>query len=267
MLRPALALLALTFALAACGSGGSTSSSDAAQLTPAAYVKRAATKTAAAPSEHMTMKGSITVNGQQVTLNGGGNFDNEKRVGSLHLEFNAAGLTGAIDEIVDGTTVYVQSPLFADALPKGKTWMKIDLQRAVASQGIDFSALGAQDPAQTMAQLRGLKNVRDLGTEEVGGADTTHYRGRIDLAKVPQGEKLKALTNATYGPYDVWVGKDDGYVRRVSFSFATLVAGTTKQRVALTSEFSDFGKGVSITIPAASEAFDATNQTITGLGG
>jgi hypothetical protein len=266
MHRGAFALVLATLALAACGNGGGTTSSEAAQLTPAAYVKQAATKSANAPSEHMTMKGSVAVNGQQVTVDGGGNFDNEKRVGSLHLDFNAAGLTGAIDEIVDGTTVYMKSPLFAALLPNGKSWLKIDLQKAGAAKGIDFSTLGSQDPAQTMAQLRGLTNVRDLGTEQVDGVDTTHYRGRVDLSKVPQAKKLKALTDATYGPYDVWVGKDDGYVRRVKFSFTT-GAGATKQRVALLSEFSDFGKGVSISVPTESETFDATNQAIAGLGG
>jgi len=266
MRGPALVLLLVTGTLAACGSGGSASSHDEAKLTPAAYVKRAAAKTASTAGEHMSMKGSITLNGQQVTLSGGGNFDNEQRVGSLHLDFNAVGLTGAIDEVVDGTNVYLQSPLLAGVLPKGKTWLKIDLQKAVASQGIDLSALASQDPVQTMTQLRGLKNVRDLGTEQVGGVDTTHYRGDIDLAKVPQGERLKALTGATFGPYDVWIGNDDGYVRRVKLSFAT-AAGTARQRVALTSEFSDFGKAVSIAVPSTAETYDATNQTITGIGG
>jgi uncharacterized protein YdeI (BOF family) len=258
--------LVLSLTLAACG-GGSKTKANEVKLTPTAYVIAAAKKSSQATSEHMSMKGSVTVAGQLVTITGDGDFDNAKRNGSMHLTFNASGLTGDLDEVIDGTTIYMRSPLFADALPKGKTWLKLDLQKAVASQGIDFSALGSQDPTQTLAQLKAIANVTEVGTEQIDGVDTTHYRGRIDLAKVPQGAKIKALTDAAYGPYNVWVGKDDGYVRRVKFSFSTKLKDAGRQSIALTSDFSDFGKEVSVTVPADADTFDATNQSIKGLGG
>src|SRR2546423_7368097 len=84
----------------------------------------------------------------------------------------------------DALPLYMRSPLFADALPKGKTWLKLDLAKAAAAQGLDLSSLGAQSPTQTLAQLGGLASVTEVGDEQIGGADTTHYRGRI--AKLPQ---------------------------------------------------------------------------------
>jgi hypothetical protein len=264
--RVCILLLAAPLALAACGGGAKKSGSDA-KLTPVAYVRSSAQKTAKAASEHMTLKGSVAVRGQLVTLSGGGNFDNAKRTGALHIEFNIGGLAGEMDEVMHGTTIYMQSPLFSAALPKGKTWMKIDLRRALQSQGIDFSTLGSQDPTQTLAQLESIGTVTELGSEDVGGVATTHYRGHVDLAKVPQGEQLKALTNATYGPVDVWIGDDDGLVRRMKVSYSVAPSTAAKQAVSFTTDFSDFGKAVVVSVPAAADTFDATNASIKGLGG
>ena len=95
--------------------------------------------------------------------------------------------------------------------------------------------------------------MKELGTEQIGGVDTTHYRGR-----------LAATAGATAGPFDVWVGKDDGYVRRMQF--ATGAAGSTPS-THLTMDLSDFGKDVTITVPSAAETADATTLNIPGLGG
>ena len=56
--------------------------------------------------------------------------------------------------MIQGTTLYVRSPLFADALPKGKTWLKLDLSKQASAQGLDLTTLAAQDPAQTLARLQ-----------------------------------------------------------------------------------------------------------------
>ena len=220
-----------------------------------------------ATSEHMTMKGSVAVQGQVVTLTGGGNFDNAHRTGAMHIDFSVGGLAGGIDEVLKGTTIYMKSPLFSNGLPKGKTWMKLDLERALRSQGIDFSALGSQDPSQTLGQLQRIGRVVEIGDEDVGGTTTTHYRGHVDLSKASQGARIKALTNATYGPIDVWIGKDDGLVRRMRLSFALGAAGAARQTISMAMDFSDFGKGVSVAIPSPADTFDATNASISGLGG
>jgi len=265
MRRASIALLLVPFALAACGGGGG-SKSQQAQLSPVAYVKSSARKTAQTASEHVAITGSATVAGSLVTLTGNGDFDNKARQGSMHVDFSAGGLGGSIEEVTSGSTVYLRSPLLTGGLPTGKTWLKIDLQKVGASKGIDLSALGTQDPGQTLVHLQALGDVTKLGDESIAGTDTTHYRGRVDLSKVPQAEKVKALANATYGPYDVWIGKDDGYVRRVKLSYVLGQAGA-RQAVALTMDLSDFGKDVTVHTPAAAETFDATNASINGLGG
>jgi len=59
----------------------------------------------------------------------------------------------------------------------------------------------------------------------------------------------------------VWVGKDDGYVRRLTSSYAV-----QKQKVALTMNFSDFGKDVSVDVPPAAATVDGSTG-IDSIGG
>ena len=247
--------------VAACGGGGK-SSAPPSNLTPIAYVKTAATKTAQVTSEHATLNGSVTAQGQVVTLSGAGDFDNARHVGSMHLDFAVSGLSGTLDEVLDGATIYLSSPLFAASLPAGKKWLKLDLQKAAASKGIDLSALLSQNPAQSLAQLQSSASVTKLGDETIDGVSTTHYRGRIDPSK-----KIKALANAKYAPYDVWVGKDDGLVRRIALAYSLGAAGAKREAIALTLGFSDYGKDVIVAVPAAADSYDATNKAIKGLGG
>jgi hypothetical protein len=244
-----VALAAVLVVLAAVGCGGSKSSSTS-NLTPLAAVKQAATKTADQPSEHLALKGSVTVNGQPVVVTGNGDF--KDRTGSMSLDFNVAGLSGSIDAVVDGTDLYMSSPLFSDSLPNGKKWVKLDLQKAGKARGLDLSTVAGQAPATTLKELGALSKVTEVGDEQVGGTDTTHYRGKL----------AKTATHPA-GTYDVWVGKDDGYVRRVQVASQL----GPQQRLQSTLDFSDFGKDVNVKVPSPSETADATNLSIPGLGG
>ena len=95
-----------------------------------------------------------------------------------------------------------------------------------------------------------------VGDETIDGVDTTHYRGRLDLSK------LKQLPGAGTQPYDVWIGKDDGYVHRMRTGY-----GVGKQSVSMTMTFSDFGKDVSVTVPPQSQTFEANPKSLLQLGG
>jgi hypothetical protein len=102
-----------------------------------------------------------------------------------------------------------------------------------------------------------------VGDETIDGVSTTHYRGKIDPSK-----KIKALANANYAPYDVWIGRGDGYVHRIVLSYSLAVPGGGKREaIGLTMNFSDYGKNVSVTVPSAADSYDATNKAIPGLGG
>ena len=124
MRRLLLAAAVLPLLLAACGgSKHSSSGSTTAQLAPTAYVKQAAAKTARAESEHAKLDGTVTLQGQTVTMTGEGDFDNAKHQGTMEVHAKVAGVDIQIDEVLDGTSIYLRSPLLAAAIPNGKTWM------------------------------------------------------------------------------------------------------------------------------------------------
>ena len=123
--------------LAACGGGGSSSSQ--VKLTPSAYVMQAAKKSARATSEHVELKAATAVQGQPVVITGNGDFDNAKRAGSMTAHANLQGLDVQIDEVLDGTTIYMKSPLLQAAIPAGKTWLKVDLAKVAKAKELQVS--------------------------------------------------------------------------------------------------------------------------------
>ena len=261
MRTAAVLLVAAPLALTACG-GGSSSSTKTVDLTPVASVKAAAQKSAQATSEHVDLNATATVQGSPFAITGSGDFDSAKKTGQMTAHANLQGIDMQIDEVLDGTALYLKSPLFSAALPAGKSWLKLDLEKVGKAQGVDLSQLMGQDPSQSFAQLQASGNVAKVGDETIDGVDTTHYRGRFDPAKLPAAAKIKGLEHAKYGPYEVWIGNDDGYVHRVKSSYSL-----GQQAFGLTMNFSDFGKDVSVTVPAASESVDATSKSLQGLGG
>ncbi len=262
MKRLALLLVAAPLALAACGG----SSSSAPKTDPVAYVKQAATKTADLKSEHMNMTATVSAgSSMNLTLGASGDFVNAAQQGTMTMNMGVGGRNLQMKAILDGTTMYAQSPMFSSQLPTGKSWMKIDLKKA-GDSSMNFSSLSSQSPTQLLQQLEAAGSVKSLGTESIDGVDTTHYQvTNLDFAKLPHGAKLDALAHPSFGPIDVWIGNSDGYVRRESLSFTYSVAGQSgsmKARV----DLSKFGEPVDVTIPPSSEVFDATSLASGGLG-
>lgn len=264
-MRRGLLLLVAPLALVACGGGGKQQVTGP-KLDPVAFVRHAAHSTAAAPSEHVTMNGTTSVAGTTATIKGTGDFRNAKLLGSMHASFSAAGTSGQIDEVLSGTSLYMSSPLFSGLLPSGKTWAKLDFQKALASKGINFSQLLGQTPAQSLKQLAAAGEVTKVGTETIDGVETTHYRAHIDPSKLPQGAKIEALTHAKYGATDIWIGNSDGYIHRTTEAYSYSASGRSVS-TRLTMDFSKFGESVHVTVPPASETYDMTNAAIQGLGG
>lgn len=223
-------------ALTACGGSKKAHSN----VAPSAAVQQAARKTAAQTSEHMTLTGRVTASGQQATISGSGDF--KGRDGTLHVTFSAGGLRGAADAVLKGGVLYLRSPLLATTLKHGKKWLELTLGTAPGTVGgMPLSVLAGESPTQALRALRALQKVRDVGSEQVGGVQTTHYHGTLAASGTSPG-----------GTYDVWVG-GDGYVHRLKLSSKI----AANQALDATIDLSDFGKSVTVTVPP-------TSQTQTG---
>jgi len=103
--------------------------------------------------------------------------------------------------------------------------------------------------------------VTKVGTETLGGVETTHYTATLDPAKIPNGARLQKLTGASYQPVDVWIDSDD-HVRRLHMAYS--MSGSAAAGVGMSNEmtmtFSDYGKNVDVSVPTDAETFDATGE-------
>jgi len=165
--------------------------------------------------------------------------------------------------------VYVNAPALSSLIPGGKTWVRLDLEQAAKNAGVDLNQLiaqAAQNPENVLDLLRSAGSVQTVGTETVDGAETTHYKATVDLAKAaglvgaPAEQAVQHLIDncgPSTIPVDVWIG-DDGYVRKLTVD-ETVTANGESATVHLNLGLSDYGTAVNVTAPPAGDTLDATD--------
>jgi hypothetical protein len=256
-MRLLLLLAPLAVAFAACGGGGGKKASGPAE-NPLA---KAAAATSKQTTEKTTLAGNVAFAGQTIRMRGDGGFDQATREGWLHLKVSVpGGGSSTVDEVFVKNALWLKSGLFASALPAGKEWIKVDLQKAAKQLGFNFKALLGQTPDDAMTQIRRTASkVTTVGTEQITGIETTHYRAAIDMTKIPATDKVQKLTAAAYKPVDVWVDGDD-LVRRVKLDYTAKADPAKPQRAhtVMTMTFSGYGDPVDVEPPAASLVVDAS---------
>jgi len=273
------ALLALLFG--ACGGGGASAEAtlvrDAPEKTTAAGTSRLEIAIDPAPTQGASGAQSAAVPPIKIT----GEADYRAHRGHMLIDLSQYGLPGPpVDAVFDNATVYEKFPqALAAALPKGKSWVKVDLATAGKSVGVDLQGLSqaqAGDPSQTLDYLRGASdNVTRVGAEDVRGTQTTHYRAVIDLNKAADQSPtardaikstIKLLGSSTQ-PVDAWVDAQ-GRVRRLKYavdlSKSKVAASTpsTPGSIIFTLDLFDFGVPVQAAVPPADQVVDL--GTITG---
>jgi hypothetical protein len=142
-------------------------------------------------------------------------------------------------------------------LPKGKRWVSI-------AQNDPFGDFSQNDPAQMLQYLRGAGSVDEVGSEDVRGVSTTHYKATIDLHKVAgklSGAQRQLVDKAAQVlgeansklPLDVWVG-EDGYVHRVRMDWRIQNPKQPSDTFALTMGMDMFDFGTQDAIPHPTDA-------------
>jgi hypothetical protein len=243
---PLLALVPLAALAAACGGGSA-----------ADPVAKAATASANAKAEHVHLDASIDANGSKVTMQGDGDFANDPVLGSMNLTTNVGGHDVTMSEVASGTKIYLSSPLFKGQIPGGKTWMAVDYGKAAKAAGVSIVSAASQSPADALRQLEASGHAQKVGEETLDGVHTTHWTATIDPKKLAKLE-ARTQTQLTYDPVGVWID-DQGQVRKAHISGKTAANGATPAvSTDMTMTFSDYGENVHVTVPAASETFDAT---------
>jgi hypothetical protein len=289
--------------LAACSNSGqdvvrSGAGGAVAAGNPAEALQQAAEKTADAGTAKVAMTfaltgvpglGSTTFNmdGALDAANGQSSFtiDLEQLTSALPAS-EQAGVgafigDGNLQIVTDDGDVYLQLGNLSSLLgaTTGQSWLKISVGEKAA--GAVGAPLG--DGTEILKLIDQAGGLETVGTEQVRGAETTHYRGTLDLAsalaEVSADERAKAESElgkvgidpsmATV-PVDVWIGTD-GLVRRVQIGVQgveTTASTTATDDLGgtFTMELYDFGQPVNITVPPADQVFEVDPSMLASLG-
>jgi hypothetical protein len=275
---------------AAAGVAGCGSSTVTSVVDP---VAQAATISNKATGMRLTlaMRLSASALPAPITGSGGGVVDLVNHSGSLSLTMDLGSIpqvtallgTGKlrIDEIERGSTFYLKLPPPLNRSPAlhGKPWAKVNLTSAGNALGMSsFSSMlnnpASSDPSQLLRYLRATSGtVTKVGKQNVDGFNTTHYRARIELDRVPNAfpsseraqvrrtiESLEQVAHLHAIPVDVWIDQQH-LVRRMELSFAENVSGQGLT-VGIRVDIPQYGPQSPPQPPPAGEVADLT----TGLG-
>lgn len=263
----------------------------------AVFLRNAAVATAEVKTQKiamtMTMKGLPAAG--DVTISYDGAFDNEAGRGTLKMDLGgllgsvgSLGSSGSgedmgrIEMVMDGDTVYLQSPLFSMLGGNEKPWLKVaanDLSEGGSSLGGSMQT----DPGAFLDFLKGAGGeLETVGREDVRGESTTHVRTDLDIAQLMKDSsaseradmerQLNGLGGAGEAlrkiPAEAWVD-DNGYVRKFQMTFdltgfAEGEAGMGAALMTMEIEMYDFNEPVTITVPDPAQVGELNSSLLGG---
>jgi hypothetical protein len=172
--------------------------------------------------------------------------------------------------VTDGDTAYVQVPAEARGFSQGKGWMRIST--AGLTSGGSTGVASGTDPLATLRSLAAPgARIEELGSEDVRGTATTHFRTHLDLTKnlpaataqMAPPSMLESLKNV---PVDVWLD-DDNRPRRYTTDLDLSVPGAGTAKSTFTLESFDYGKPVDIELPDPADVADGDPTALGALFG
>lgn len=280
--------------LSACGGGSSSDSGNANALLHRTFTGQHSVKSgvlgvdlslSAAGAGQPTNPISLSLNGPFQSQGTGKLPESD-----FTIAFNGDGQHGQFGLVSTGNGGYVTVDGNAYQLPAS------DFTKLSSS----FSSAGGQSgSANTLSKLginplRWLSDPKIVGTETVGGANTTHIRAGVDVAALLSDLNTMlakvASTGATTGSLsvatrqriagsvknasvDIWTGTGDQTLRKlalnlefpVSGTTATLLGGAQSAGLGLTFQYSDLNQPQTISAPANVKPFGGFETKLRGI--
>ncbi|MET9065514.1 LppX_LprAFG lipoprotein [Streptosporangium sandarakinum] len=182
------------------------------------------------------------------------------------IAFGGQNVPGGVRAILTGDSVYVKSETLRQFAGTTKPWGKVsltDLGTGEQAKIRDFMAQAQQfDLAGTVKMLTTSEDVKAVGTETVGGVETTHYSGTFPVDKAAQAidpakrEQLqRQLAEVKDVKFDLWADAQS-LPRKVTMSGSE--QGTTFNATVL---FKNFNEPVQVAAPPADQVEELRGRT------
>ncbi|MBX6387111.1 MAG: DUF1396 domain-containing protein [Microbispora sp.] len=166
---------------------------------------------------------------------------------------------GGVRGILQGDVAYVKFDMLKTLVGATKPWIKLDLKQLGSRAGVNvdqyLDKVRQFDLKASAAMLTASKDVKQVGTEQVGGVDTTHYSGTFpvdeavkQLPEERRGHLRSELAHAKDVTFDAWIDAR-GLPRKVELSGGKAGEGSIKATVL----FKAFNEPVSIEAPPADQ--------------
>ncbi|MGN6868617.1 MAG: hypothetical protein ACTHMY_09450 [Solirubrobacteraceae bacterium] len=289
--------------LAACGSANDSSSGS-----PSTLLNQTFTGTHKVTSGVLNLtltidpSGSSTLNGP-ITLSFGGPFQT-RGAGKLPesnftVGASALGRNASLGILSTGTTGYVTLQGTSYQMPQA-TFQKLESSFAQLASGAGTSQGSGTLAKLGIRPLQWLTHPTIVGTENVGGAQTTHIHAGINVpallgdlntfiekassaSSVSGASQLKSglppatrqkIAAAVRNPsFDVWTGTSDKTIRRLTIaltlpitgSLSTQLGGVKSTDIGLTMQYSDLNKPQTITAPTTVRPYSEFQSKVSGF--
>ncbi len=299
-----LGVVVAALGLAACGSssGSSDSSGNAQTLLKQTFAGGRPVKSGVLGiSLTVTPSGSSTLSGP-ISFSISGPFQT-RGTGKLPesnftIGISALGRKGQLGIVSTGTGGYVTLDGVAYQLPAA------DFQRLESG----FSSVGGSSQGGGGLSSLGinpqhwLTNASVVGSDTVGGADTTHIRSGVDVSallgdlntllgkassstgtklpsSIPPATQQKIAASIKNATVDIWTGKSDKVLRKltlnltvpVSGRLSTLAGGVTSAAISFTLQYSDVNQPQTIAAPTNIQPYSQfttkLRSVLTGIEG
>lgn len=258
-------------ALSSCG-GGSSVGSVVDPVAQAAEISELAPGFKASFHEQITAPGSTTS-----YISGSEDFERDGQRGFITTDAHVEGKSLTISAESAGAELFLQVPHGrGSSTTHGKKWIEYNVDEVEAALGVNLSSLAgagtSSSPSSELSYLRAAGGtVARVGSQQLQGMTTVHYRGSIDWERYPERvapskrvaarasvAALERLTGSSTQAFDVWIDRQHR-VRREELTVHECLPGTAlKAQMHFATELFDFGPQAIPKLPPSSEVADVT---------
>jgi hypothetical protein len=237
-------------------------------------VAAAAQRTEEVPGMRMKLSMQFTTEASPspTEVTGQGTFNGEDNLAEFTYDVALEDKKVSFDAVMSEDAWYFRYPQFADQMPEGKEWVKLD---GFPGQE-DLSSPGVGNPDESLGMLRANGDIEKLGQAKIGRMQTTRYRvtmspeGIVEAlhaqGKDELAEQLEGAGSQITGPVhaEVFI-TPSGMLRRMR-TVTTVVTDGKTVTTEMRADLFDYGIHPDIQIPDDSQVLELDPEQMEAFG-